>query len=159
MTRLRVVPCTIRGDELVCVALAGRPSARLLAECAEVTRVASVGGEAAQHAASMALGAITRALLALGHTRLVSYTLLGEAGTSYRAAGWWPVAVTRGGEWGRADRPREAAAQPGRKVRWEYGPAALPRDPEVDTAVRAAVGKVALPARTPVEPCLFGGYR
>lgn len=136
-----------RGDALVCVALAGRPVARMLAGAAEITRVASVGGDDGRHAASMAVAAMTRALLALGYRRLVSYTLLGEAGTSYRAAGWWPTEVTCGGQWGRTDRPRDPAAQPGRKVRWEYGSGALPRDAEVDARVRAAVGVVVVPPR------------
>lgn len=181
MADLRVVPCTItdarrwiarhhshhgppvsglaalgvaRGDALVCVALAGRPVARLLAGSAEITRVASVGGEEARHAASMAVAAMARALIALGYRRVVSYTILGEAGTSYRAAGWWPTAITSGGQWDRDGRPREAAEQPGRKVRWEYGPAAAPLGAEVDAAVRAAVGVVAVPPR-PRAPSLF----
>lgn len=149
-----------RGEDRVCVGVAGRPVARLLDDgtTAEVTRVASVGGDAARHAASMALGALVRALTALGYRRVVSYTILGESGTSYRAAGWWPVALTRGGEWAREDRPRDGAAQPGRKVRWEHGPAALPRDAEVDAQVRAAVGAVEIPTRREVKG-LFGDAR
>lgn len=137
-----------RDGVLCCVAIVGNPVARLLAGCAEVTRVASDG---TAHAASMAIGAAGRAGLALGWRRLVSYTLLGEAGTSYRAAGWWPVAVSDGGQWSREDRPRAAAAQAGRKVRWEYGPDALPRDERVDALVRASVGVVPLRPRTRTE--------
>lgn len=141
---------------VVCVAILSRPVARVLQAqgCAEVTRVASDGTEA--HAASMALGAIRRAALALGWRRLVSSTLLGEAGTSYRAAGWHPVAISAGGEWGRDDRPRDAAAQPGAKIRWETGPDALPLDPEVDAAVREAVGRVDLRPRPGPDFPLFG---
>lgn len=117
---------------------------------AEVHRVASDG--TAPHAASMAIGAIGRAAVALGWRRIVSYTLLGEAGTSYRAAGWWPVDVGDGGEWARESREREAMAQPGAKVRWESGPDAKPRSAEADVAVRAAVGKVAIPARPERDP-------
>lgn len=137
------------GETLCCVAIVGRPVARMLAGAAEVTRLASDG---TKHAASMALGAATRARLALGWRRFVSYTLIGEAGTSYRAAGWWPVAVSGGGEWSREDRPRDAVAQPGRKVRWEYGPEALPRDADVDALVRASVGTVALPPKVEALP-------
>lgn len=76
------------GDRLVCVAIVSRPVARMLdadATVAEVTRVAS---DRTPHAASMAIAAATRAAIALGYRRLVSYTLLGESGTCYRAAGW-----------------------------------------------------------------------
>ena len=80
--------------QLACVAILSLPRARLLnGKAAEVIRVASDG---TRHAASMCLAAITRAGLALGYTRLVSSTLLGEAGTSYRAAGWRPVAIGGG---------------------------------------------------------------
>ena len=140
-----------RDGVLCCVAIVGHPVARMLTGCAEVTRVASDG---TRHAASMALGAAGRAGLALGWRRLVSYTLLGEPGTSYRAAGWWPVAVCDGGQWSREDRPREAAQQAGRKVRWEYGPDALSRDAQVDALVRASAGSVPLRPRTEVLPLL-----
>lgn len=145
------------GTTLHCVAMLGRPVSRMLqaAGCAEVIRVASDGTE---HAASKALGAITRAAIALGYRRLVSSILLGEKGTSYRAAGWWPVSlidVTDG--WDRHPRATGGShVQPGRKVRWEYGPEALPRDPEVDRAVRENAGKVDLRPRPGGMP-LFDG--
>lgn len=143
--------------ELVCVALLGRPPARLLqgaGNVAEVIRVASDG--TTRHAASKALAAITRAGLDLGWRRLVSYTLLGEAGTIYRACGWRPVALTRGGEGTRPSRARAPVQQPGRKVRWETGPEAWARDEQVDALVRDSVGKVAIPARRSAMP-LFDG--
>ncbi len=181
---LRVVPCTIGAarafverehshlrrpvsglcavgvatdGRLVCVAILSRPISRVLQTqgCAEVTRCASDG---TPHAASMAYGAISRAGLALGWHRLVSSTLLGEAGTCLRAAGWRPVAV-RGPrsprEWSCGSRDREDAAQPGAKVRWEFGPAALPLAPLVDALVRASVGKVAIPPRKATVMPLF----
>lgn len=144
------------GGELVCVALLGRPPARLLQDAgnvAEVIRVASDGST--RHAASKALGAITRAGLALGWSRLVSYTLLGEAGTIYRACGWRPTALTRGGESDRPSRARAPVQQPGRKVRWETGPKAWPLDEQVDALVRASVGKVAIPPRRRTGMPLF----
>lgn len=135
------------GERLVCVAVAGRPARKLqeLGHVDDVTRVASDG--TAEHAASMALGAIRRAALALGYRRLVSYTLLGEAGTSYRAAGWWPTSLGKGGTWSRAGRPRAFPIQPGLKVRWETGPLAEPIDQELAALVRESVGKIALPPR------------
>jgi hypothetical protein len=125
------------GGELVCVAILGRPTARRLHDgrTAEVTRCASDGR--AEHAASMALAAITRAAVALGYRRLVSYRLLGEAGASYRGAGWRVTGLTRAEEWSRPSRARKPAAQPGRKARWEYGPEAGALDHEADAVVRA----------------------
>lgn len=116
----------VHGEELHCVAVLGRPNARNLQKngyTAEVTRVAA---DHTLHAASKALAAITRAGLSLGYTRLVSYTLIHEAGTTYKACGWWPTGFTTGGEWSRPSRAREAAKQSCPKVRWEYGPDALP---------------------------------
>lgn len=148
---------------LVCVAILGRANARLIANgtgvapVAEVTRVASDG--TTPHAASKALGAITRAALALGWRRLVSYTLLGEAGTIYRACGWYPTAVSSGGEHDRPSRRRRAAQQPGPKVRWEIGPEALPFDLDVDRVVRANVGRVPIPPRRSQLPLFNLGAR
>jgi hypothetical protein len=146
---------------LVCVAILGRPISRHLQTqgCAEVTRVAS---DRTRPVASKALGAISAAGLALGWRRLVSSSLLGEAGASYRGAGWRPVAV-RGprdpDDWSSRSRSREAAAQPGAKVRWEWGPGALPRDAEVDGLVREMVGKIELPDRRRAEMPLFAKAR
>lgn len=120
----------VESDGALChVVVLGRPTARALQNglTAEVTRAASPKTHApTPHAASKGLAAITRAALALGYTRLVSYTRSDEKGTTYRAAGWWPTAITDGGEWSRPSRSRKAAVQPCRKVRWEYGPAAAP---------------------------------
>jgi len=133
-----------RSGDLVHVAVLGRPTARALQDgrTAEVTRCASPrGAPTTPHAASMALAALTRAATALGYTRVVSYTRADERGTTYRAAGWRPTAVTSGGEWSRPSRRRGPAAQPIRKVRWETGPAAapaialaLPTDPPQEAA-------------------------
>lgn len=114
------------GERLVCCAIAGRPVARMLGKSnvIEVTRVASDG--TTKNAASRCLAAITRAALALGYTRLVSYTGEDEDGTTYRACGWHRVALSDGGEWGRTDRERAPALWPVRKWRWETGPDAMP---------------------------------
>jgi len=111
------------GGVLCCVATLELPKARMLCDglTAEVSRVASDGS--AKHAASKALGAIAQVAFGLGYRRLVSYTLLGEAGTSYRAAGWHVTARSAGGSWDRPSRPRDArdSGARGAKVRWELG--------------------------------------
>lgn len=93
--------------------------------------------------ASFVLAAVERAASALGYDRVVSSTLLGEAGAGYRAAGWRPVAVGLGGQWDREGRPREDAEQDGVKIRWETGPGAAepvshPEAGTVDALVRTA---------------------
>lgn len=82
----------------------------------EVLRVCTDG---TKNACSMLYGAVRRAALAMGYEphRVFTYTLASEPGTSLRAAGWRRDAETKGGEWGRANRPRDTHnAEP--KVRW-----------------------------------------
>lgn len=139
---------------LVCVAILGRANGPFEKPVAEVTRVASDGST--KHSASKALAAITRTALNLGWTRIVSYTLLGEAGTIYRACGWRPTAISEGGEHSRAARPRSASVQPGPKVRWEAGPEAMPMDKGVDRLVLESIGQVPIAQRVSRLP-LFDG--
>lgn len=110
------------------VAIAGRPVARQLDDgiSLEVLRVCTDG---TPNVCSMLYGAVRRAAVAMGYpaTRIFTYTLATEPGTSLRAAGWHRDAETRGGEWGRADRPR-ATPNADPKVRWR---AAAPAAGEV----------------------------
>lgn len=100
------------------VAIAGRPVARQLDDgiSLEVLRVCTDG---TANVCSMLYGAVRRAAVAMGYPaeRVFTYTLATEPGTSLRAAGWHRDRETKGGEWGREDRPRETA-NPDRKVRW-----------------------------------------
>lgn len=125
---------------LCCIGFAEIPKSRKLmqAGCCELSRIASDG---TQHAASMTIAALARAAIALGYRRIISYTILGERGTSYRAAGFWPVSITEkesGIGW--ANRSgRINPQQPFAKVRWEYGPDAMPRDQSIMDAVNLAI--------------------
>lgn len=114
--------------ELRGVAIAGRPVARHMDDgCTlEVLRVCTDG---TPNACSMLYGAVRRAALAMGYSpqRVITYTLAAEPGTSLHAAGWVRDRETKGGEWGRAARPRETA-DPSRKVRWVA--ALAPASPE-----------------------------
>ena len=130
--KMRVVPCTItrarafvgahhrhlapplsglfavgiaRGEEIVGVAIVGRPVARKLqdGDTAEVTRVCTEGE---RNGCSMLLAACRRGAHALGYRRLITYTLTSEPGTSLRAAGWQEVAKVRGRSWNCSSRPR-----------------------------------------------------
>lgn len=142
------------GGEVVCVATVGRPGARRLdgGTVAEVTRVASNGTE---HAASMCIAAAARMAIAGGYRRIVSYTLLGESGTSYRAAGWVITGLVKASDaW--HSRPGRTTVQGGAKVRWETGPDALPADGAAALVAALCIGRVAIPARRETLPLLRG---
>jgi hypothetical protein len=74
-------------DELVGVAIVGRPVARLLDDglTAEITRVCTDG---TRNACSMLYGACRRAAKAMGYERIYTYTLPEEGGASLKAAGF-----------------------------------------------------------------------
>ena len=108
------------GEKIVGVVTVGRPVARNLDNglTLEVTRNCTDG---TKHAASMLYGAAWRAAKALGYKRLITYTLIEEAGTSVIAAGWKSVYETSGGSWDRENRKRIDTAPIGQKVLWEAG--------------------------------------
>ncbi len=111
-----------RGDDLIGVAIVGRPIARQLQDghTAEVTRLCTLGD---RNACSMLLAACRRGASALGYWRLITYNLASEPGTSLRAAGWQEVAKVKGCSWNRAARPRTARPVVDKR-RWE---SSLPR--------------------------------
>lgn len=76
------------GAELVGVITVGRPVARCFDDgvTAEVNRSCVL--ESARNANSMLYGAARRAAVAMGYTRVVTYTQDGESGASLRAAGF-----------------------------------------------------------------------
>lgn len=113
-------------DELVGVAIVGRPNARLLDDGRrlQVLRVSCLPGDEAANgnkgACSILYGACARTARAMGATDLITYIHADEPGTSLRAAGWiedrdWE---SRGGQWGRTTRPRQMTLEAGRKIRW-----------------------------------------
>lgn len=106
------------GDEVVGVAIVGRPVARMLDDgwTLEVIRTCTRG---AKNANSMLYGACWRAAKALGYTRIGTYTLPEEGGASLRAAGWRLIGEAGGGKWSRVSRPRVDTHPLQSKLRWE----------------------------------------
>jgi hypothetical protein len=109
------------GDELVGVAMVGRPVARFLDDgtTLEVNRTAVADCE--RNANSMLYGAAWRAAKALGYRRLITYTQSGESGASLRGAGWRVVAerAARPG-WDRPSRARRSHGVDGiERMLWE----------------------------------------
>lgn len=103
------------------VAIVGRPIARMMDNgmTLEVNRVATNGHP---NACSALYGACRRAAFALGYTRLVTYTLPSESGSSLRGAGWRLIGEVGGGQWSRTSRPRMESQTPQTKLRWEANP-------------------------------------
>ncbi|BCB84440.1 XF1762 family protein [Phytohabitans suffuscus] len=107
-------------DELVGVAIIGRPVARPLDDrlTLEVTRMATNG---TPNACSLLYGAAWRAAKALGYRRLVTYLQAEESGVSLRAVQWKIVAhlpPRRG--WSTGCRPRTARGTDNvARTRWE----------------------------------------
>lgn len=93
------------GDQLVGVAIVGRPVSRMRDDgaTAEVARLCTDG---TKNACSFLYGAAARAVFALGFKRIGTYILASEPGISLTAAGWRLIGQTKGGSWSRADRPR-----------------------------------------------------
>lgn len=78
----------MRGEELVGVAIAGRPVSRVLerAGCCEIVRVCVLEG--VRNGCSMLYGRCRRVAQAMGYRQVVTYTQAGETGASLRAAGF-----------------------------------------------------------------------
>lgn len=110
------------GDELVGVAIVGRPVARMRDDglTAEITRLCV--REGVRNGASFLLGRSARAALALGFRRIGTYTLARESGASLRAAGWHVVAEVRGRSWNAPSRPRQDKHPTEAKLLWEPRP-------------------------------------
>lgn len=86
-----------RDGELVGIAVCGRPVAREVSPLtAEVTRLATDGSN---NVCSFLYAACARACQAMGYTRIQTYILEEEPGTTLRAAGWEFEQLTQGGDW------------------------------------------------------------
>lgn len=112
------------GGELIGVVTVGRPGSRHLDAqgCMEITRVCVKDMEPhglVANACSILYGFACRQAFEKGCKRVVTYTKKGKSGASLRAAGFVPVAVSRGGEWNRRGRTRRPGRNTVAKIRWE----------------------------------------
>jgi hypothetical protein len=109
------------GDELVGVAMVGRPVARHYDDgfTLEVNRTAVA--DDVRNANSLLYGAAWRAAKALGYRRLITYTQDGESGASLRGAGWRVVAqLEPSAGWSRPSRVRAGNGNDGiQRTLWE----------------------------------------
>lgn len=104
--------------ELVGVAIASRPVSRMFDDgfTCEVTRLCTTG---LKNVCSFLYSSVRRAALAMGYTRVITYILESESGTSLKASGWKFVRMAGGGSWSRKTRAREDKAPLERKQLWE----------------------------------------
>lgn len=105
------------GDRLCGVAMVGRPVSRHLDDgyTLEVNRLCTDG---TKNACSILYASAWRAAKALGYTRIVTYTLASESGSSLRAAGWTCEGVAGGEKWTGKRSGREPDWPKEKKVRW-----------------------------------------
>lgn len=105
-------------DEIKGVAIVGRPIARFLDDgwTAEVTRCCTDG---TRNACSKLYRACWRAAKAMGHTKLITYTLTTEPGASLRGAGFTLIGEAGGSKWNTPSRPRIDLNPGQKKLRWE----------------------------------------
>lgn len=106
------------GDNVVGVAIVGRPIARMLDDgwTLEVNRTCTDG---TKNANSALYGACRRVAFGLGYRKLITYTLPSESGASLRAAGWKCLGEAGGGKWSRTSRPRVDTHPTQAKLKWE----------------------------------------
>jgi len=107
-------------SELIGVAIAGRPIARMLnnGKTIEILRVCVKDGF--KNANSKLYARMKRICQLMGYEKIITYTLKSENGSSLKAIGAKPVSETRPGDWNRAGRRRTSQklySEP--KLRWE----------------------------------------
>lgn len=107
------------GNEIVGVAMVGRPIARRLDDgwTLELTRLCIKPD--VKNGASKLLGAVQRAAFALGYKKVITYTLATEPGTSLIAANWKLIGANKGGSWSVPSRPRVDKHPITPKLKWE----------------------------------------
>ena len=108
--------------DIIGVAISGRPNSRHLdsgsnEDIIEVSRLCVLEG-APKNACSMLYGASIRIAKAMGYSRVITYTLASESGSSLKAVGFKVEAQTRAAHWSCPSRPREQTRPAVARVRW-----------------------------------------
>lgn len=109
----------MRGEELVGVAICGRPVSPVMQRRGylEILRVAVLEG--VEGACSMLYSRAKRIGQAMGYQRFNTYNRPGESGASLAAAGFRPTAQVRGRKGGWGNRAGRATHPMQNKLRWE----------------------------------------
>ena len=111
------IGCSIDG-QLVGVAIVGRPVSRYLDDGStlEVNRLCTTGEK---NACSFLYAAAARAAKAMGYTKIITYILESESGTSLKAAGWICAGLAGGKQWTGARKPPVPLYPQEMKLRYE----------------------------------------
>jgi hypothetical protein len=110
-------------------------------EVAEVTRLVTDG---TRNACSILYAAAARAARHMGYTRIQTFILAAEPGTSLKASGWVSEGATGGNSWG--SRPGRNPSSLGPKERWVLHlnppppPLVLPVDPDAPVQETLTLG-------------------
>lgn len=112
------------GADLVGVAMVGRPVARMIdgTTTVEVTRLCvrrDLSPDLTWNACSMLYAAAAKEAKRRGFSKVITYVLETEDGTTLKAVGWDRETKTKGGSWNRPSRARIDKAPTCRK--WRYG--------------------------------------
>ena len=108
------------GDQMVGVAIVGRPLARLLDDgyTSEVTRCC-VLENSPKGTGSFLYGRCWRIWQQMGGKKMITYTLQTESGSTLKGAGWKIIGETSKGNWSREGRERDWQPIYGQlKFRW-----------------------------------------
>lgn len=108
----------VREGQLVGICVVGRPVARMVPqyEVAEVTRLATDG---TKDVCSFLYAKAARIAKEMGFTKIQTYILDSEPGTSLKAAGWQCEGEAGGGDWNVPSRGGRRRDQPmEKKTRW-----------------------------------------
>ena len=110
------VGCEMEG-KVVGVANVGRPVNRNLddGETLEVTRLCTTGEKGV---CSFLYSRCARIAKEMGYSKIITYILDSESGTSLKASGWHKEADVSGRNWSCPSRPRNTVAPTCNKQRW-----------------------------------------
>lgn len=101
------------------VAIVGRPVSRMC-DAMNVLEVLRLASDDTPNVCSFLYAAAARAGRSLGYSKIQTYILDSESGTSLRAAGWTVAGVVQGRSWKRSEGYARRNDQPTcDKVRWE----------------------------------------
>jgi hypothetical protein len=113
----------MEGEELIGVAVAGRPVARLLGGRLTIEILRTCVKPDHPDANSQLYGRMRQICERMGYTKIITYTLKREHASGLLAVGARPVAETKPQTWDRATRHRRTQpvySEP--KIRWELNP-------------------------------------
>jgi hypothetical protein len=119
----------MEGEELIGVAIAGRPIARLLDKRTTIEILRTCVKPNHPNANSQLYARMKQICNKMGYTSIITYTLNSESQSSLRAVGASPVADVKPGNWKRPGRHRHfKAIYAIPKKRWELNNNKLPQE-------------------------------